>query len=244
MTHWFSARDRCRAIACFYIAVPTASLIGSPIAGWLLEVHWWSLTGWRWLFILEGVPAIVLGITTIFYLTDWPSQARWLPDDERDWLISELQSELQAKKKIRDHTIMQAMCDRRVLLFTAAFFLALSGALGNIYWIPTFVKRLSGFSDRGVTTLLIIPALIGIVGMLINGWQSDQSSERRLHTAIPLLAAGSMYALLIPASNNLPLAISLLLLGSGFYYAFLPAFWSMPTMILSQSASGCRRWSH
>jgi ACS family tartrate transporter-like MFS transporter len=237
LTHWFSSRDRCRAIACFYIAIPTASLIGSPIAGWLLGVHWWQLTGWRWLFILEGIPAIILGVITIFYLTDWPWQARWLPDDGRDWLVSELQAELQAKKKVRDHTITQAICDRRVLLLAAAFFLVLSGALGNIYWIPTFVKRLSGFSDRGVTTLLIIPALIGIAGMLINGWHSDYSSERRLHTAIPLLAAGSMYALLIPASNNFALAISLLLLGSGFYYAFLPAFWSMPTMILSQSAA-------
>ena len=79
LTHWFCSRDRGRAIACLYIAVPTASLIGSPIAGWLLGVHWWSLAGWRWLFILEGIPAIVLGIVTFFYLTDWPSQARWLP---------------------------------------------------------------------------------------------------------------------------------------------------------------------
>jgi len=237
LTHWFSARDRCRAIACFYIAVPTASLIGSPIAGWLLGVYWWSLTGWRWLFILEGIPAIVLGVATIFYLTDWPSHAHWLPEDERNWLVSKLQAELQAKKRTREYTILQALCDRRVLLFTAAFFLALSGALGNIYWIPTFVKRLSGFSDRGVTTLLIIPALIGIAGMLINGWHSDKSSERRLHTAIPLLAAASMYALLILAGNNFALAISLLLLGSGFFYAFLPVFWSMPTMILSQSAA-------
>jgi MFS transporter, ACS family, tartrate transporter len=237
LTHWFSSRDRCRAIACFYIAIPTASLIGSLIAGWLLGVHWWSLAGWRWLFILEGIPAIILGIVTIFYLTDWPWQARWLPDDERTWLVGKLKTELQAKKKIRDHTILQALCDRRVLLFTAAFFLVLSGALGNIYWIPTFVKRLSGFSDQGVTTLLIIPALIGIAGMLINGWHSDKTTERRLHSAIPLLVAGSMYALLIPARHNFALAISFLLLGSGFYYAFLPVFWSMPTMILSESAA-------
>ena len=74
LTHWFSSRDCCRAIACFYIAIPTASLIGSLIAGWLLGVHWWSLAGWRWLFILEGIPAIILGIVTIFYLTDWPWQ--------------------------------------------------------------------------------------------------------------------------------------------------------------------------
>jgi MFS transporter, ACS family, tartrate transporter len=237
LTHWFCSRDRARAIACFYIAVPTASLIGSPIAGWLLGVHWWSLAGWRWLFILEGVPAIVLGTVTIFYLTDWPSQARWLRDDERDWLVNELETELQAKKRLRDYTILQAFCDHRVLLMIAAVFLALSGSLGNIYWIPTFVKRLSGFSDRGVTSLLLIPALIGIAGMLANGWHSDKTAERRLHTAIPLFVAGLMYGLLIPARHDFPLAISFLLLGSGFLYAYLPVFWSIPTMILSESTA-------
>jgi ACS family tartrate transporter-like MFS transporter len=212
-------------------------LIGSPVAGWLLGVHWWSLAGWRWLFILEGIPAIVLGLATIFYLTDWPSQARWLSKHERAWLVGKLHAELQAKKRIREYTILQTFCDRRVLLFTIAFFLALSGAFGNIYWIPTFVKRLSGFSDRGVTTLLIVPAVIGIAGMLVNGWHSDKRAERRLHTALPLLIAGLTYALLIPARHNFALAISFLLLGSGFFYAFLPVFWSMPTMILSESAA-------
>jgi MFS transporter, ACS family, tartrate transporter len=81
LTHWFCSRDRGRAIACMYVAVPTASLIGSPIAGWLLGVDWWQLSGWRWLFILEGIPAILLGIVTVLYLTDWPSQARWLRCD-------------------------------------------------------------------------------------------------------------------------------------------------------------------
>jgi MFS transporter, ACS family, tartrate transporter len=237
LTHWFCSRDRCRAIACLYTAVPAASLIGSPLAGWLLGVRWWQLAGWRWLFILEGIPAVVLGVMTVFYLTDWPRQARWLCHDERDWLVSELQMELQAKKKIRDYTILESFCDWRVLLLSAAFFLALSGALGNIYWIPTFVKRLSEFSDRGVTTLLIIPAVIGIIGMLANGWHSDQSGERRLHTAVPLLVAGLMYGLLIPARHDFPLAISFLLLGSGSYYACLPVFWGMPTMILSESAA-------
>ena len=99
------------------------------------------------------------------------------------------------------------------------------------------MKRLSGFSDRGVTTLLIVPAVIGIAGMLVNGWHSDKRAERRLHTALPLLIAGLTYALLIPARHNFALTISFLLLGSGFFYAFLPAFWSMPTMILSESAA-------
>jgi ACS family tartrate transporter-like MFS transporter len=237
LTHWFCSRDRCRAIACLYIATPTASLIGSPIAGWLLGVRWWTLAGWRWLFILEGIPAILLGVVTLFYLTDWPSQARWLPEGERNWLVDKLQAELRAKKSIREYTILQAFCDRRVLLLVASYFLLLSGYLGNIYWIPTFVKRLSGFSDRGVTLLLMVPALIGIAGMLANGWHSDKSAERRLHSAIPLLIAGSMYGLLIPARHNHVLAISILLLGTGFVYALLPVFWSMPTMILSGSAA-------
>ena len=237
LTHWFCSRDRGRAIACLYTAVPTASLVGSPIAGWLLRVHWLSLAGWRWLFILEGIPAMALGVVTLFYLTDWPSQARWLPEDERDWLVNELQTELQAKKKIRDHTILQAFGERRVVLLSVAFFLALSGNLGNTYWIPTFVKRLSGYSDLAVTSLLMVPALIGMAGMLFNGWHSDKRAERRLHTAIPVFAAGVMYGLVIPARHDSRLAISCLLLGSGFFYAFLPVFWSMPTMILSESAA-------
>jgi ACS family tartrate transporter-like MFS transporter len=88
LTHWFCSFDRSRAIACLYAAVPAASLIGSPVAGWLLGVHWWQLAGWRWLFILEGIPAILLGVATIFFMTDRPEQAQWLPADERHWLVS------------------------------------------------------------------------------------------------------------------------------------------------------------
>jgi MFS transporter, ACS family, tartrate transporter len=237
LTHWFRQRDRSRAIACLYAAVPSASLIGSPLAGWLLGVHWWQLAGWRWLFILEGIPAIVLGIITVFYLTDWPVQARWLPQDEQDWLVTELQAELRAKKKIRNYTITQAFCDRRILILIAAWFLALTGSLGTIYWIPTFVKRLSGFSDHFVTSLLLVPALIGICGMFLNGWHSDKTGERHWHTAIPLLAAGLMFSFLIFARQEVPLAISFLLLGSGFLYAYYPTFWAIPTMMLSESAA-------
>jgi ACS family tartrate transporter-like MFS transporter len=237
LTHWFRQRERSRAIACLYSAVPAASLIGSPLAGWLLGVHWWQLAGWRWLFILEGTPAIILGIVTVFYLTDWPAQARWLPQDERDWLVKELQSELDAKKKIRNYTIKEAFCDRRILRLIVAWFFALTGALGTIYWIPTFVKRVSGLPVRTVTSLLVIPALIGVAGMLVNAWHSDKIGERHWHTAIPLAAAGLMFALVIAARHEIPLAVSFLLLGSGFLYAYYPTFWAIPTMMLSESAA-------
>ncbi|HEV3206600.1 MAG TPA: MFS transporter [Terriglobales bacterium] len=237
LTHWFRLRERSRAIACLYAAVPAASLIGSLLAGWLLGVHWRLLAGWRWLFILEGIPAIVLGIATVFYLTDWPVQAHWLPQDERDWLVNELQAELQAKKKIRNYTIIEAFCDLRILRLSLGYFLALTGALGTIYWIPTFVKRLSGFSNQTVTSLLLIPPLMGIAGLLINGWHSDRTAERHWHSAIPLFAAGLMFGLLTAFRHEVPLAITCLLLGSGFLYAYYPAFWAIPTMMLSEAAA-------
>lgn len=237
LTHWFCTRDRSRAIACLYAANPAAALIGSPLAGWLLGVHWQSLAGWRWLFILEGIPAIVVGAVTYFYMTDRPVQAHWLPDDERDWLVKELEGELQAKSKIQNPTILEAFGDARILRLILAYFLALTGALGTIYWIPTFVKRLSGLSNRTVTSLLLIPALMGIAGMLINGWHSDRTAERRWHSAIPLISAGLMFGLLTVFRHEIPLAIACLLLGSGFLYAYYPAFWVIPTMMLSKAAA-------
>ena len=237
LTHWFSARDRSRAIACLYAANPAAALIGSPLAGWILGVHWHSLAGWRWLFILEGIPAVVVGIITYFYMTDLPLQAPWLPQDERDWLVKELQQELQAKKKIRNPTIFEAFADARTLRLILAYFLALTGALGTIYWIPAFVKRLSAFSNQTVTSLLLIPALMGIAGMLINGWHSDKTAERHWHSGVPLLAAGSMFGLLTVFRHEVPLAVAFLLLGSGFLFAYYPPFWAIPTMMLSEAAA-------
>jgi len=237
LTHWFCARDRSRSIACLYTANPAAALIGAPLAGWLLSVHWQSLAGWRWLFILEGLPAVVVGIITYFYMTDRPAQAQWLPDDERDWLVNELRAELEAKKKLRNYTIMEAFRDRRTLTLMTAFFLALTGALGTVYWIPTFVKRLSGAPNERVTSLLLVPALLGIAGLLINGWHSDRTRERHWHAAIPLLGSGLMFALVTALAYRAPLAVVFLLLGSGFLFAYYPAFWAIPTTMLGETAA-------
>jgi ACS family tartrate transporter-like MFS transporter len=237
LTHWFRSRDRGQAIACLYSAVPAASLIGSPIAGWLLGVNWSGLAGWRWLLVLEGLPAIALGIVTVFYLTDWPAEARWLPEEERNWLVHELQTEMAAKKKIRSYTVLEAFGERRILHLILAYFLAMTGYLGAVYWLPTFVKRVSGFSNQRVTTFLLAPALMGIVGMLVNGWHSDKTNERLRHTGVPLLAAGAMFTLLTLSQHHVTAAIVFLLLGSGFFYAYFPTFWAIPTIILSEAAA-------
>jgi len=237
LTHWFCSRDRGRAIACLYAANPAAALIGSPLAGWLLGVHWRSMGGWRWLFILEGIPAVLVGIIALLYMTDRPAEAAWLDPDERKWLLNELQTELQAKKKLRNYTIAEAFSDRQILILISAYFLALTGALGTIYWIPTFVKRISGFSNQTVTSLLLIPAFIGFAGMLANGWHSDKTSERHWHSAIPLLVAALMFFLLVLARHEVPFAIAFLLLGSGIMYAYYPTFWTIPTIMLGEAAA-------
>ena len=187
--------------------------------------------------MLEGIPAVIIGIITLFYLTDRPAHARWLPADERSWIVGELDAELVAKKTIRSFTILEAFSDPRILWLIVAWFLALTGSLGTTYWLPTFVKRLTEASDRTVTSLLVIPAVIGVAGMILNGWHSDRTGERHAHTAIPLLAAGSMFVLLAVAGGHVPVAVTCLLLGSGFLYAYYPTFWAIPTQMLSESAA-------
>src|SRR5215471_16633535 len=97
LTHWFRYQDRAKAVAFFYAAMPLSFVIGSPLAGWLMGMSWWGVRGWRWLFIVEGIPAILFGVITIFYLTDWPHEARWLRQDERDWITGQLEREKQRK---------------------------------------------------------------------------------------------------------------------------------------------------
>lgn len=237
LTHWFPANDRAKAIASFYVALPAGSVVGSLMAGWLLDIHWRGIAGWRWIFIIEGILPIILGIITIFYLTDWPRQAAWLPEDERNWISSELEAETRAKKKVRNYTVWQSLRDSRIVLLIFAYFSALVAAQSSVYFIPTFIKRLSGLPNSKVALLVTLPGLLGIVTMLFNGWHSDKTRERRWHTSIPLLCAGMAYALLPATSSDFPLAMPLFILGGGIMLAYYPVFWSMPTMILTESAA-------
>jgi ACS family tartrate transporter-like MFS transporter len=237
LTHWFRSSDRAKAIGFFYTGVPAATVAGSLIASVLIETHWLGIAGWRWLFILEGVPPIILGVIAFFYLTDWPRQAHWLPADEREWIAGELESETRAKKQVHDYTIWQAVRDRNVLLMATAWVLFLVGTLGSLYWTPIFVKRLSGLPDAKVAFLSVLPGLFGIAGMLLNGWHSDKVGERRWHCAVPLLIAGVLYFGLLTPNIPFPIAIALLAVAAGFFYSFQPVFWSIPTTILCESAA-------
>ncbi|MGB2622390.1 MAG: MFS transporter [Candidatus Acidiferrum sp.] len=237
VSHWFRYRDRAKAIGVFYAANPLSYVIGSPLAGLLLGIAWFGLRGWRWLFILEGIPAVVFGVVTIFYLTDWPRKAKWLPEDERDWIETELARENQAKKKAHSYTVWQAFTQRDVLLLTLSYFCATTGGYGIAFWLPTILKRLSGQSDVRVTLFAALPYLAGFLMQQLNGWHSDKQSERRWHAAVPIFLCGCILLLAVRFGSNLPLAVTLFTLVGACYYAFHPCFWAVPSAFLSESAA-------
>jgi MFS transporter, ACS family, tartrate transporter len=237
ISHWFRTQDRAKAVAIFYAANPLSYVIGSPLAGLLLGITWLGLRGWRWLFILEGIPAIVFGLITAFYLTDWPREARWLPQDERDWIAGQLEEEREAKRKIRTYTIWQALSQRDVLLLTLCYFCATAGGYGIAFWLPTILKRMSGKSDMRVTLLASLPYLAGFVVQQLNGWHSDKRCERRWHAAVPMFVCGLALFLAVFLGSNTVLAVTLFTLFGAGYYAFHPCFWAVPTAFLDESAA-------
>src|SRR5262249_13202033 len=147
--------------------------------------------GWRWLFVLEGIPAVILGIVTIYFLPDWPRDAKWLEEQERDWITQELAGEKDAKLQARRVSIGEGLGVPGVMLLTLSYFLLVTGIYGFAVWFPTILKRATGFSNFTVTLLAALPYAAGVVAMLFNGWHSDRSQERRWHTAVPLFVGAA-----------------------------------------------------
>ena len=237
LTHWFVYEDRAKAIAGFMAAIPLSYAIGSPISGLLLGVHWGGLHGWQWLFILEGMPALFFGVMTWFYLTDWPHQAKWLPPDEKEWVVNQLESEKRAKQSVQSYTVWQAIRNRDVVILTALHFVQNGSAYALAFWLPTMLKRLSGQSDFKVTLMVALPNLLGFFAMQANGWHSDRTAERRWHTAIPLwVAAGALLVLSKADWGTVP-SLFLFSIAAASLLAFLPSFWAMPSAFLCDSAA-------
>ncbi len=235
--HWFRYEDRAKAVALFMSALPLSNLIGSPISGRILSVNWFGLPGWRWVFILEGIPAVIFGFITIFYLTDWPRQARWLKPEEREWITAQLDEEKTLRKSAHPMGIMQGFKQREVLILLGMYFLTVTGYYGFTLWMPTVLKRLSGVSDFLVTVIAILPYLCGLIAMLICGWDSDRTGERRWHTAIPPMVAGLGLLLGIASGDNMVLVVMMFCVVAIGAHAYLPSFWAIPTAYLTESAA-------
>ena len=236
LTHWFRSEDRAKAGAMFMIAIPVANIVGSPLGGWLLGVHWFGLQGWRWLFIVEGIPAIAFGVITVFYLTDLPREARWLAPEEREWITAELEREGLEKRAARSYGVWEALLQPTVIQLTVIYFFAVSSIYSLTIWLPTFLKRASGMSDLAVTMLSIVPYVAVLFAMLFNGWHSDRTNERRWHTAIPLMLGAVAFSLTIVSGSHFWFAFACLTVASTAN-AFLPSFWPVPSAFLGESAA-------
>jgi ACS family tartrate transporter-like MFS transporter len=234
LSHWFRPEDRAKAIASFMSAIPLSSMLGVPLSGLLLEVHWLGLAGWRWIFILEGVAPVLAGVATLFFLPDRPQKAKWLSPEERDWLVAELEREHQAKQGHGAWVQHLGM----VLLLTVVYFGLNFTSYGLSMFMPAIIKSQSGLSDTAASLLASLPYLMGLVGILVNGWHSDRSGERFWHVAVPLtlLSAGLWLAAAVDGVPVLPVVLMIVVVGTS-HYAHLPAFWPIPTMFLGAATA-------
>jgi len=234
LSHWFIRQDRAKATSNFMAAIPLSFVIGSPIAGWILGHPWFDVQGWRWLFILEGMPAILLGAAAFFFLTDWPRQAAWLAPERRRWIEQKLEEEKPAAG--RASGVGQALRSPAVLLLATMTFFNYFVTYSFAFWFPTILKRQSGLSDLHVGFIGAVPYLVTFAVMLANGWHSDRRGERRWHSSVPLfIAAGGLMGL-ITQPRSLALSIAMFTLAC-ISFAYLPTFWTIPTELLSQSSA-------
>ena len=235
LSHWFVCEDRAKVTSNFMSAIPLSFVIASPIAGLILGRSWLGIAGWRWLFILEGLPAILLGTIAFFYLTDLPGQAKWLAPDQRQWIEKKLQEERSAAG-FEAMPIRQALTSSTILLLAAVCFLNYFAYYSFLFWLPTMFKRQSGFSDLNVGLLGALPYAALFVAMLVNGWHSDRRCERRWHCAGPSLLAAVALLGLAAHPQSIPVLLTLFTLAT-IGNAYLPALWAMPTELLCKSAA-------
>jgi len=231
-TYWFPAAERARAMAQFTTASMAAGILGSPLSGLLLSLRGvGGLAGWQWLFLAEGLPAVILGIVALWYLTDRPEHARWLPDSEKVWLIDTLRREREYTARPDADTLRAGLLDRSVWGFAAVLFLMVTSGYGFSFFLPQIVKGLSGGSDLAVGLWSAVPFLAAAVAMVIVAAHSDRTGERRVHVACCACTAAIGLAWASYAATPVLAFLALVIAAIGLYSA-TPPFWSMPTAML------------
>lgn len=241
MTYWFRQREQARTLALFLTGYAVTSIVGSPVSGFILQyVHWLGVASWRWLFLLEGLPAITLGVFAHFILPNRPNEAKFLTGEEKEWLQAELAREEQKKLREGRQSAMEGLTNVRVWHLMFIYFAMMIGAYTMGFYMPQLVKSLSTqYSSSLIGNLVMIPYLVALVGMVFVGRSSDRRMERRHHTAMSLLVGGIGFLSLTVVHSPFVTILLLCLLAIG-YCSSLSPFWAMPSEFLTgfSAASG------
>lgn len=226
--YWFPARYRSSVIALFMAAAPIAGAIGSPISGALMGINGaLGVKGWQWLFLIEGAPAIVLGLVTMVFLPDKPVKAAWLTDEQRAWLVSAMQHE-ESGAATAEHSTWKALLDWRVLVLALAYFGTSAGLYTVGIWAPLLIKGL-GFSTLVVGFMVAIPNVVAVIGMLIWSWSSDRTGERYFHAASACFIAAAGMGVAAHGRTSAVSALLGLSMTAFGVSAAKPSLWTLPT---------------
>ena len=235
--NWYPAAQRARAVGWFMAAIPLSIVIGGPLAGMLLEFNGMlGLAGWQWLFLLEGIPAVLLSFVTIFYLTDHPEQAKWLGQEQKQWLAGLIRAEQMQAQAQYNVGLRQALLHPAVWKLALIMFTCQTGSYGLTLWIPQIVKDLSGLGDFMVGMITAIPYFAAAIGMVLIGAHSDRTGERFLHIAVPSIIAVIGFVSSAWLTSPIPGMIALTIAAVGDLGSRGP-FWALPGRFLSGSAA-------
>jgi ACS family tartrate transporter-like MFS transporter len=236
LSYWFPARQRAAVTAIFMAAAPLSTVLGSPVSGALLEMHgMFGFSGWQWMFIVEAVPAVILGVVVLFYMTDRPEKAKWLRDDERNWLVNTMNAEAARKAATASHSVWHGLADLRVIALSLVYFGTSAGLYTLGIWAPQIIKEF-GLSSLQVGFLNALPGIVAVVAMVLWARHSDRTGERTWHVVGACLLASLGLVFAGFAGTVLAVLLALTLVNIGISAA-KPPLWSMPTMFLSGSAA-------
>jgi MFS family permease len=239
LTYWFPNERRAKAFGMFMSASALAGVLGGPIAGWILTsfngVNGWS--GWQWVFFLEGIPSVIAGIVTWFYLTDRPEQARWLTPQERQLVRDDLERDHRAMGP-REHSLLKSLADRKIWILILIYFCIVAANSSLTFYGPTLVKEAGFTNPVAVGWIMAAAYLCGAAGMIFNGFHSDRQRESRLHCGLAAaLGAGSLVVIALMLGQSAAAVLIALALAIVGTMSAIPVFWQMPDRFLSGSAA-------
>jgi ACS family tartrate transporter-like MFS transporter len=237
LTQWFPQRERARAVGLFMTATAMAGVIGAPISSALLRLDGaWGLQGWQWLFLIEGLPAILLVPVVLFYMTDRPADAKWLSADERAWLMREMEAE-QAESGQAIVTLRAALGTLRLWIIALPYFCIVIAFYGITFFLPQIVQSMSSLGSATIVLLTAIPYVSATIGLVVVGSRSDRTRERRWHVAVPCLIGATGFVLTVLAPATPAIALTTLSIAAFGIWGTLGPFWAIPTALLRGTAA-------